>query len=308
MRGRYAPSPTGPQHLGNLRTALLAWLIARLSGAEFVIRMEDIDIPRTRPGSAEAILEDLKWLDLDWDNGPTTLDAADPWMQTSRTHLYERALEFLKAQDLVYPCWCTRREIQEASAPHERGALYPGTCARLDEAGRAKMARERPDRQPAWRLRVGPEDGPNIIKVHDQILGTLEQDLVSEVGDQVLLRSDGLWAYQLAVVVDDLEMGVTQIVRGEDLFDSTPRQVWLAEILKSEFNPDFEGFETWHVPLVLDQNGERMAKRNEAAQVDRNQPPERVIGQLIRTLGWDFGDISASDLLRQISLESIRKL
>jgi len=310
MRGRYAPSPTGPMHAGNLRTALLAWLQARLCGAEFVVRMEDIDVPRTREGSATAIMEDLRWMGLDWDAGPTGLDEHDPYMQTARVQHYQAALEYLQERELVYPCWCTRREIQEASsAPHGKTSVYPGTCAHLSVEERKEVQELRPDRQPAWRYRVDGWTEP--LSFVDAIQGEYTQDLVDEVGDFVVLRSDGLWAYQLAVVVDDLMMGITDVLRGFDLLDSTPRQIALSSVLSGfvrEAGIDPQPITYWHVPLMNDESGERLAKRTAAEQVDRTQPPERFIGHLARSLGWDVPDMTATELLNQIDIQRIREL
>lgn len=305
MRGRYAPSPTGPLHAGNLRTALLAWLQARLSDAEFVIRMEDIDTPRTRTGSAKAIMEDLVWMGLDWDEGPTTLNALDPFMQSARTGIYASALTSLREHDLVYPCWCSRKELQEASAPHHQTPVYPGTCAYLSERERERMQNLK-QRTPAWRFRV---DTYGKVTIHDEIQGPFTQHLRHHVGDFVVLRSDGLWAYQLAVVVDDLTMGITDILRGIDLLDSSPRQVALGMALAGwAGHQTYEAPRFWHVPLMRDASGERMAKRTATEQVDRSQPVEPFIGRLARSLGWDVDDMRAPQLLHQISLDHIREL
>jgi glutamyl-tRNA synthetase len=220
MTGRFAPSPTGDLHLGNLRTALLAWLFARSAGGRFLIRMEDLDTGRVRPGVEERQLADLAALGIDWD-GPVV-------RQSERQALYEDALERLE----TYPCYCTRAEIREAaSAPHGIVGAYPGTCRELSSAERAAL--DASGRPPALRVKA---DG--------------------EVDDFVVRRGDGAFAYNLAVVVDDADQGVDQVVRGADLADSTPRQVWLARALG--LSPP----EHVHVPLVLGPDGARLAKRH----------------------------------------------
>jgi glutamyl-tRNA synthetase len=240
-RGRFAPSPTGELHLGNARTALLSWLWARSAGGKYFLRVEDIDLPRVRPGMAQQQMEELRWLGLDWDGEPS--------LQSQRTSLYEEALR--KLGDNVYECFCSRAEIAAvASAPHgDEGPRYPGTCAGLTREQRAARRRTR---APSLRLRVPP--GP--VKFHDQILGDQEFDTQALVGDFVLRRADGIFAYQLAVVVDDGAMGITQVLRGADLLPSTPRQILLHRLL-GQPEP------LWaHVPLVLGPGGERLSKRD----------------------------------------------
>jgi len=242
--GRFAPSPTGTLHLGNLRTALLAWLFARGAGARFLVRVEDLDSGRSRAGIAEAQLADLQALGLDWD-GPVV-------RQSDRTALYEEALAQLRAAGLLYECWCTRREIREAaSAPHgplPEGA-YPGTCADLSAAQRAERAAS--GRPPALRVRARAA----VVGFDDELAGRV----TGAVDDFVVRRNDGAFAYNLAVVVDDAEQGVGEVVRGADLLDSTPRQLWLGERL-GVAAPRYA-----HVPLMLDHEGVRLAKRDGGA-------------------------------------------
>jgi glutamyl-tRNA synthetase len=243
--GRFAPSPTGDLHLGNLRTALLAWLFARSAGSRFLMRMEDLDTGRVRPEFEARQLADLAAIGLDWD-GPVV-------RQSERIGLYEDALAKLERDGLVYPCYCTRREIREAaSAPHGvavEGA-YPGTCRELTEAQRAE--REDAGRRPALRLLA---DGT--------------------VDDFVLRRNDGAFAYNLAVIVDDAEQGIEQVVRGADLADSTPRQLYLARLLALR-EPAYA-----HVPLMLGPDGARLAKRHGAVTLaDRGDSPAEVLSEL----------------------------
>ena len=279
--GRFAPSPTGPLHLGNLRTALLAWLFARAQGAGFLVRMDDLDTGRVRAGVAAGQLADLAALGLDWD-GPVVV-------QSERREHYEAAIARLDADGLLYPCFCTRREIREAaSAPHgplPEGA-YPGTCLRLSAAERSE--RERAGRPPALRLRAGGAR----VRFTDRLLGLQE----GAVDDLVVRRNDGAPAYNLAVVVDDAAQGVEEVVRGDDLAEGTPRQILLARMLGLPV-PSYA-----HVPLVLGPDGARLAKRHGAVTLaEAPGTPEEVRAQLMRTVGLaEPGEVpSMDDLLER---------
>ncbi|MFU8804835.1 MAG: tRNA glutamyl-Q(34) synthetase GluQRS, partial [Bradymonadaceae bacterium] len=255
IRGRYAPSPTGTLHLGNVRTALVAWLQVRLQQGTLVMRMEDIDLPRVIEGSAEEVLEDLRWVGLDWDEGPDVGGPLGPYDQSTRTELYEEALRRLEEKGLIFRCYCSRKDVAEAaSAPHGLGGVitYPGTCRTLTTEEEAAVRREKPDRDPAWRYRI-PSRHVSLV---DEVVGRYEENLETEVGDFVVRRADLIFAYQLAVVVDDALMGITDIVRGFDLLDSTPRQIDLFEAL------DFPVPRFWHIPLMLDETGQRLSKRD----------------------------------------------
>jgi glutamyl-tRNA synthetase len=264
MTGRYAPSPTGDLHLGNLRTALLAWLFARSQGGRFLMRMEDLDRGRVRERFYDRQLADLAALGIDWD-GPVE-------RQSERLERYEHALARLDA----YPCWCTRAEIREAaSAPHgelPEGA-YPGTCRELTAAQRTE--RERSGRPLALRLRAGGARVEFDDELHGRQSGVVD--------DFVLRRGDGAFAYNLAVVVDDAGQGVDQVVRGDDLLDSTPRQVLLARMLGAPPR------RYAHVPLVLGPDGARLAKRHGAVTLDDRralgETPPDVLALLAGTLG-----------------------
>jgi glutamyl-tRNA synthetase len=285
--GRFAPSPTGPLHLGNLRTALLAWLFARSAGARFLLRVEDLDRSRVRPGIEEAQLWDLRAIGLDWD-GPVV-------RQSERMQLYEDAIARLEAEGLLYPCYCTRAEIRAAaSAPHGISAAdrYPGTCRELTAAQRAE--REASGRPPA--LRVRSEDVR--IAFEDRLLGRFEEI----VDDFVVRRNDGTPAYQLAVVVDDARQQIGEVVRGADLADSTPRQILLSRLLGLP-EPNYA-----HVPLVLGPDGQRLAKRHGAVALsDRQERPDEVRAWMARTLGLaEMGETpSMEDLIPRFEPERL---
>src|SRR5713226_265806 len=228
IRGRYAPSPTGDLHMGNLRTALLAWLFARCADGQFVLRIEDLDRPRVHPGATERMLSDLRWLGLDWDEGPDIGGPYAPYTQSERQEMYRSYLQRLADRGLIYPCYCTRAEIaRAASAPHEdEGPRYPGTCRNLSEAQRRQH--EANHRRPSLRFRV---DDERIVSFTDMLLGAQQQYVQQAIGDFIVCRSDGIFAYQFAVVVDDALMRINQVARGADLLQSTARQILLFEAL-----------------------------------------------------------------------------
>jgi len=247
--GRFAPSPTGPLHAGSLVAALASWLDARAHGGKWLVRIEDVDGPRCPPGMDQVILGQLAALGLAPDEAPV-------W-QSRRSELYQAALDRLITSGHAYGCACTRAEIAAAAGPRPKHGelVYPGTC-RDGTHGRPVRA---------WRMRV-----QGRVDWHDRRLGPQSQDLDTEVGDFVLKRADGLWAYQLAVVVDDAEQGITDVVRGEDLADNTPRQIALQRAL---------GFTTpryLHAPLVLAEDGHKLSKQNGAAAIDVTNPAARL--------------------------------
>ena len=280
IRGRYAPSPTGDLHLGNLRTALLAWLFARCTDGQFVLRVEDLDRPRVRPGASERMLFDLRWLGLDWDEGPDIGGPYAPYIQSERQEIYTIYLQRLQDKDLIYPCYCSRAEIaRAASAPHgNEGPRYPGTCRHLTQAQRRQH--EANNRRPSMRFRVDDERTVSFI---DLLIGPVEQQVQQTVGDFIVCRSDGIFAYQFAVVVDDALMHINQVVRGVDLLESTARQILLFEALGYQV-PTFA-----HVPLLLDENGKRFSKRIQSAGLEPLRTtgitPEQVVGQLATECG-----------------------
>lgn len=278
--GRYAPSPSGDLHLGNLRTAILAWAMARRGGKPFYMRVEDLD--RVRPGAAERQLADLQAMGLDWDVSPgsaaesTEGKEAGVLYQSTRLAAYEQAVQQLREAGLVYECYCTRREIQEASsAPHGAPGAYPGTCRGLSEAQREERRAQRP---PALRLRAERTS----YTVQDDFYGPY----TGLVDDFVLVRNDGTYAYNLTSVVDDAFVGVEQIVRGDDLLPSAPRQAYLAGLLGLP-QPRYA-----HVPLALNEEGKRLAKRDGAVTLPQLQEAGVTIPEV---LGWIAASIPVLD-------------
>jgi glutamyl-tRNA synthetase len=271
-RTRFAPSPTGDLHLGGALVALASWLLARATGGVFVVRVEDLDPPRVVPGSADAILDDLEWLGLTWDEGPRVGGTCAPYTQSERGPLYRAAVELLDARGLVYPCDCSRQEIaRAASAPHlGEEVAYPGTCRERDP----RRAFKRP---PALRFRAPPD----AFAWDDLVRGRVAMS-ADVAGDFVLVRGDGVFAYQLAVAVDDWAMGITDVVRGDDLLSSTPRQLALLGALGVPANtlPRYG-----HVPLVRAPDGSRLAKRTPRSTVrelrEGGALPEQVIAELL---------------------------
>ncbi len=264
---RLAPSPTGALHLGNAQTFLINWALARRNGWQVHLRIDDLDTPRTKPGAEAQAVEDLQWLGLDWNQGPVR--------QTDDLHPYFQALDQLQKKNLIYPCTCTRRDIQAAaSAPHDdhHDLRYPGTCRSSGNPSAAEGA--------AWRVRVPDEP----VDFEDQCLGAQSINVQEQVGDFVVKTKSNLPAYQLAVVVDDAAGGVSDVVRGADLLDSTPRQLWLYRWLGIRPEPRY-----WHVPLVVGTDGRRLAKRHGDTRIatlrNHGAAPEQVIGLLGGLLG-----------------------
>lgn len=273
-RGRFAPSPTGPLHFGSLVSALASWLDARAHRGVWLVRIEDIDGPRTVPGAAEDILATLERFGMQADEPPV-------W-QSTRLARYQQALEQLKAGGLIYPCGCTRKEIADSLLhAHVRNTTlaYPGTCR---EGLHGKPAR-------AWRLRV-PDGDTAIIAFEDRWQGMQTQNLATEVGDFVLKRADDQWAYQLAVVVDDADAGITHIVRGADLMDSTARQIYLQRCLGVP-TPEY-----LHVPVVMNEQGEKLSKQNGATALDSDKPLD-ALSAAARHLGLKLEGAAAHTTL-----------
>lgn len=295
--GRFAPSPSGRMHLGNAFSALIAWLSARSTGGRMVLRIEDLDPRSSSRERALAVIDDLAWLGLDWDEGPH--------YQSERRDVYDDAVARLGEMGLTYPCFCTRAELHAASAPHASDGtyLYAGTCRGLSADEVARRAAVRPG---AVRLRVpDAEDPAGTIEWRDLGFGPQREVLASECGDFLVRRSDGVTAYQLAVVVDDCLMGVNQVVRGCDLLGSSARQTYLARLLG--FTPPTFG----HVPLLVASDGRRLSKRDRdldlGALREAGVAPERVVGALAAAAGFvDAGtEARPEELLGAFSWEQI---
>ena len=295
--GRFAPSPSGYLHLGNLLSSLLAWLDCRSLGGEMVFRLEDLDPARSGADYALAIAEDLRWLGLDWDRGWPE----DPsYAQSARTALYEEAFQTLQARGLLYPCWCSRsRRLAAASAPHPGEAVSDCACRCSDLTEREREALLLSGRRPAWKLRS--PDRP--LAVDDGHYGLFTQNPAREAGDCIVRRSDGVYAYQLAVSVDDMRMGVTRVVRGRDLLSSAPRQKWLIETLGGTA-PAYA-----HGPLLTGEKG-KLSKRLGSLNtrtLRRENRPEELVGRLAFLCGLiDWPEpVSARELIPVFSWAAV---
>lgn len=271
MIGRFAPTPSGRMHLGNLYCALMAWLSARSQGGQFIVRIEDLDAGRCRfEPHIEMVFNDLRWLGIDWDAGE---DPAS--FQSRRSGIYEEYFEKLKQVSEIYPCYCSRAELHAASAPHlaDGQPLYDGRCYRLWKGCGTPPA----SRKPAWRIHLPEKE----IVFTDRVMGEVRENLAKECGDFILRRSDGVFAYQLAVVVDDALSGVTEVVRGCDLLSSTPRQIHLHRLLGFD-EPTYA-----HLPLLVGADGHRLAKRLgdlDAGMLREMITAEELIGRLAESL------------------------
>jgi len=274
--GRFAPSPTGGLHFGSLVAALASWLDARAARGRWSVRIEDVDAPRTVPGAADEILATLQACGLEWD--------AEVTYQSRRDALYEAALDRLRTSGDVYRCRCTRREIADSGFTGIEGAVYPGTC------------RERAlavDEACAWRLRVAP----GVVEFEDRVQGRIRQDVARDVGDFVLRRRDGLYAYQLAVVVDDAEQGITDVVRGADLLASTPRQILLQRALALP-TPRY-----LHFPVATDAHGDKLSKQNLAPALDG----ARAASLLPAALAFLGQEVTQGSSTRALLEEAVRR-
>ena len=289
--GRFAPSPSGRMHLGNVFAALLAWLSVRSQGGTMILRIEDLDPDRCRQEYIETLRDDLQWLGLTWDIEQTS--------QSLRSPAYAAAFDRLQAQGLLYPCYCSRTELHAASAPHasDGRVIYAGTCRNLTPAARAAKTKA-----PAWRLRVPDE----IWAVEDGLQGRYEENLARDCGDFIVRRADGVYAYQLAVVVDDAAGGVTEVVRGMDLLASTPRQCYLYHLL-GKTPPAF-----FHVPLLLAPDGRRLSKRErdlDLGALRAAHRPEALLGRLAFWAGLLERPeaVSAAELAADFSWTRVRR-
>ena len=289
--GRFAPTPSGRMHLGNVFAALIAWLSVRSRDGSLVLRMEDLDTQRTSDAFAQTLREDLLWLGLDWDK------ETEP--QSWRSQVYQQYFDKLETLGLLYPCYCTRSQLHSVNAPHlaDGTYVYPGTCRELTEAQKAAFGR-----LPAWRVKFPDR---NWV-VEDHIQGTYRENLVTDCGDFVVRRADGVYVYQLAVTVDDGEAGVTEVVRGTDLLSSAPRQMYLQELF------GFPHPEYAHVPLLLAPDGRRLSKRDQDMDLGalrQKMKPEQLIGLLGYTAGLLERNIpiSARELAGEFTWKNVKK-
>ena len=289
---RFAPSPTGRMHAGNIFSALVSWLIARSDNGEVVLRIEDLDRDRSKAEFIDAVQRDFESLGLSWDRGP--------YYQHDRDYAYERSFKLLSDKGLVYPCFCTRAELHASSAPHYGEKLvYPGTCRSLSQE---QIAERLQNRRPAYRLIVQDRR----ISIDDLIQGSFEQDLASECGDFLIRRSDGAFAYQLAVVVDDAEHGVNCVVRGVDLMNSSPQQRYLQQLL------DLPRCKYAHVPLLVAEENRRLSKRDKDASLEAMLKiygsAEGIIGHIAYVSGIIDHDEACcpEDLIPEFSLERLK--
>ena len=278
-KGRFAPSPSGRLHLGNLACSLLAWLSAKSQGGSIVLRIEDLDAERCPRIYAQQLEQDLAWLGLFWDEGGSSGGPNGPYYQSECGDIYTASYKKLQEKGLVYPCFCSRAQLHAASAPHtsDGNVIYPGTCRDLTPE---QIAEKSKTKAPAYRVRVPDE----VIRFTDGCMGPHSENLLRDCGDFYLRRGDGVFAYQLAVVVDDAAMGVTEVVRGADLLDSTPRQLLLYRLL------DLPAPSFFHFPLLLSADGRRLSKRNADAGLDVLQDrctPEEVLGKLAYLAGFN---------------------
>ena len=287
--GRFAPTPSGRMHLGNVFSALLAWLSVRSQNGEMVLRMENLDTQRTSAEFAQTLRDDLRWLGL-------TYDRETP-PQSQRSDTYDLYFERLREMELLYPCYCTRSQLHSVNAPHlsDGTYVYPGTCRNLTAAQQAAM-----NRAPAWRV-VVPD---RVWSFTDRVQGYYELNLAKECGDMVVRRADGVYVYQLAVTVDDGEAGVTEVVRGMELLSSAPRQMYLQEL----FGFPHPGYA--HVPMLLAPDGRRLSKREkdlDLGQLQLRLRPEQVLGSLAYAAGIiDVREpVSAAELVGEFSWEKI---
>lgn len=288
--GRFAPTPSGRMHLGNVYAALMAWLSVKSRGGTMVLRMEDLDTQRTKAEYAEILRQDLSWLGLTWD--------AETAPQSERSETYDRYFEILREKGLLYPCYCTRSQLHSVNAPHlsDGTYVYAGTCRNLTAEQRAAF-----DRLPAWRVKVPDK----VWTVEDKLQGTYTENLVTDCGDFVVRRADGVYVYQLAVTVDDGEAGITEVVRGRDLLSSAPRQMYLQTLF------GFDHPEYAHVSMLLAPDGRRLSKRDgdlDLGALQKRMSAESLLGMLAFSAGLleKPEKISAKELAAEFSWQKIR--
>ena len=289
--GRFAPTPSGRMHLGNVFAAMVAWLSVRSRGGALVLRMEDLDTQRTSEEYAQILRDDLQWLGLDWDTETPP--------QSQRSATYDRYFEMLADMDLLYPCYCTRSQLHNVNAPHlsDGTYVYAGTCRNLNDTQRAAF-----DRNPAWRVIVPDKEWV----LEDMAQGTYQENLITDCGDFVVRRADGVYVYQLAVTVDDGEAGVTEVVRGQDLLSSAPRQMYLQQLF------GFAHPAYGHVPMLLAPDGRRLSKRDkdlDLGYLRQHVSPEQLLGTLAFSAGiTDRREaLSARELASVFTWEKLKK-
>ena len=289
--GRFAPTPSGRMHLGNVFALLIAWLSVRSKDGSFVLRMEDLDTQRTSAEYADILRQDISWLGLDYD--------VETPPQSQRSKVYQNYFEKLQDEKLLYPCYCTRSQLHSVNAPHlsDGTYVYPGTCRNLTEEQKAAF-----DRAPSWRVKVPDK----IWTVEDLVQGNYTENLATDCGDFVVRRADGVFVYQLAVTVDDGEAGVTEVVRGMDLLSSAPRQMYLQELF------GFAHPQYGHVPMLMAPEGRRLSKRDQDMDLGYLQSyiaPEKLLGILAHACGLlDKPEaISAYELARIFRWENMKK-
>ena len=289
--GRFAPTPSGRMHLGNVFAALIAWLSVKSKGGSLVLRMEDLDTQRTSAEFAEVLRKDLRWLGLDWD--------LETPPQSQRAKIYDKYFEHLADLGLLYPCYCTRSQLHSVNAPHlsDGTYVYSGTCRNLSVEEQLAFGRK-----PAWRIKV-PD---RVWTVEDWGQGTYAENLATDCGDFVVRRADGVYVYQLAVTVDDGEAGVTEVVRGMDLLSSAPRQMYLQELF------GFAQPAYGHVPMLMAPDGRRLSKRDmdmDLSFLQKNTQPEKILGLLAHSAGFidRLCAISARELTEEFSWEKLGK-
>ena len=288
--GRFAPTPSGRMHLGNVFAALIAWLSVKSRGGSLILRMEDLDKMRTSEEFAEILRQDLTWLGLSWDHETAP--------QSQRSAVYHRYFARLEEMGLLYPCYCTRSQLHSVNAPHlsDGTYVYPGTCRNLSDAEKSAF-----DRAPAWRVKVPDKE----YALTDLCQGEFVQNLSADCGDFVVRRADGVYVYQLAVTVDDGEAGVTEVVRGVDLLGSAPRQMYLQELF------GFPHPEYGHVPLLVAPDGRRLSKRDKDLDLGAlrlHKKPEEIIGALAHSSGLlpHYEPISARELAGEFSWKKLK--
>ncbi len=291
--GRFAPTPSGRLHLGNLLCCLLAYLSARSAGGKFLLRIEDVDVPRCPKKLADQCIEDLRILGFDWDEPPL--------YQSERTAIYQKYFDQLHEKGLIYPCFCTRAQLHAAQAPNlgDREPVYAGTCANLSKE---EIAEREKTRRPAMRMRLPDE----TVSFADRHYGAYSENLAQETGDFIIRRSDGLFGYQLAAVVDDALCGVNEIVRGRDILASTPRQIHMLKTL------GFPVPEYSHIPLLMDSEGRRLAKRDKDLSLDellKRHTPESILGMLAFACGVlpEWKPATLNELVRAFDWKNVKR-